>query len=420
MSLHLRDVSFVDWRTLDVTRGHLRVDGGAGGGVQIVAGLPAAATVVPGHGRIVTRAFAIGHHHVYATLARGMPPPRRAPRDFNEVLELVWWKLDRALDADMIRASARACAVEAARCGCTFVVDHHSSPNAVEGSLAIIAAAFEEVGLGHLLCCELSDRDGRGARDRGLAETERHLRERPGLVGLHASFTVGDELLEAAVDLARRFGTGVHVHVAEAEADEAHCQRTHRCSVAERLRRAGALDSPRTILAHCLHLGDGERAIVRDSAAWVVHCTESNENNGVGRFDPRGLGDRIFIGTDGMHSDALAALRAAYLEGRRDGGGLDPRAAYRRLRRVHDYLAAAGVPGHGDNDLVVLDYPSPTPVTAENWPAHVAYGLGARHVRTVIAQGRVIVDEGRVVTVNEDEVLAEAREQAKRLWAKLQ
>jgi cytosine/adenosine deaminase-related metal-dependent hydrolase len=418
MSLYLTDARFVDWRTLEITRGHLRVDEGPAGGVATVDAVPAGATVVDCAGRLVTRAFAIGHHHVYSTLARGMPAPARTPRSFVEILELIWWKLDSALDEAMIRASALACAVEAARCGCTFVVDHHASPDAVEGSLGLIAEAFDRVGVSHLLCYELSDRDGPGPRDAGFAETERHLRERPGLVGLHASFTVSDELLERAVDLARRFDTGVHVHVAEAESDEAHCRATHGCSVAERLRRAGALDAPATILAHCLHLDDDERRIVRGSAAWVVHNTQSNQNNAVGQFDPRGLGDRIFTGTDGMHSDPLAGARAMYLEGRAVSG-LAPLDAYRRLRRVHEYLERNGVPGDGENNLVVLDYPTPTPVTRENWPAHVVYGLAAGHVRTVISNGAVIVDEGRVQTVDEAAILAEAREQAARLWKRL-
>jgi cytosine/adenosine deaminase-related metal-dependent hydrolase len=363
----------------------------------------------------VTRSFVIGHHHIYSTLARGMPPPSRTPRDFNEILQLVWWNLDRKLDEDMIRASALACAVDAARCGCTFVIDHHASPNAAENSLRVIAEAVEEVGLSHLLCYELSDRDGSGPREAGLAETARHLKAHPGLVGLHASFTVSDELLASAVELAREYGTGIHIHVAEAQSDESHCRETHGCSVAQRLDRAGALESPATILAHCLHVDDAERDIIRQSNAWVVHNTQSNQNNNVGRFDPRNLGERIFIGTDGMHSDVLSGARAMYLEGQQTGE-FSPLTAYRRLRRVHDYLEQNDVTGDGENNLVVLDYQPPTPVTSDNWPAHVVYGLAARHVRTVISDGRVIVDEDRVLAVDETAILAEARRQAKRLW----
>lgn len=419
MSLYLNDARLIDFRTLDITRGHIKVEQGQSGGIEFVEDIPSGAEVVQCNGRLVTHAFVIGHHHIYSTLARGMPPPVRTPRSFNERLELIWWKIDKSLDAAMIRSSALACAIEAARCGCTFIIDHHASPNAVDGCLGIIAEALEDVGLSHLLCYELSNRDGEQSRNAALAETARHLKAYPGLVGLHASFTVGDELLDRAVALAREFDTGVHIHVAEPESDEAHCMATYGCTIAERLQRAGALDSPAALLAHCLHLNDAEREIVRQSNAWVVHNTQSNQNNDVGRFDPRGLGDRIFIGTDGMHSDVLSAARAMYLEGQAVGG-LSPMDAYQRMRRVHDYLAASSVPGDGANNLVVFEYPTHTPVIADNWPAHVMYGLAAHHVRTVIANGRVLVDDGRVTTVDEQAVLAEAREQARRLWSMLE
>jgi cytosine/adenosine deaminase-related metal-dependent hydrolase len=418
MSLCLQDARFIDWSTLELSHGHVLVEPGPTGGVELVDEVPADTEVIRCDGRIVTRSFVIGHHHIYSTLARGMPPPARTPRDFDEILELIWWNLDKKLDEDMIRASALACAVEAAQCGCTFIIDHHASPGAPENSLGVITEALESVGLSHLLCYELSDRDGKAAQKAGRAETVLHLENHAGLVGLHASFTVSDDLLIAAVECARHFGTGVHIHAAEAESDEIHCRQTYGCSVIERLHRVGALDSPATILAHCLHLDDTEREIVQGSEAWVVHCTQSNQNNGVGAFDPRGLGDRIFIGTDGMHSDVLSATRAMYLEGRQEPEFF-PLDAYRRMRRVHDYLASNDIAGDGENNLVVLDYEPPTPVTIENWPAHVAYGLSARHVRTVISDGRVIVDEGAIVSVDADAILADARQQATRLWERL-
>ena len=416
--IYLRDANYIDWQSLQIRPCHLAVEAGPGGGVAPVGDLPADADIVDCEGRLVTKSFAIGHHHVYSALARGMPPPRRTPSNFVEMLELIWWNLDKNLDEAMVRASALVVAMEAARCGSTFVIDHHASPNAARRSLHVIADAFDEVGVSHLLCYELSDRDGAEPLQDGLDETADYLREHQGLVGLHASFTVSDGLLERAVALAKEHDTGVHIHVAEALSDQEHCRQNHGVSVVERLARADALASPRTILAHCLHLDDQEREQVRDSSAWVVQNSESNQNNNVGRFDPRGLGDRVFLGTDGMHSDMIAAARAAYLEGQ-SMAAIDPLAAYRRLRRVHDYIQRGGFAGDSDNNLVILDYPCPTPVTADNWPAHMMYGLSSRHVHSVLSDGRLIVDARRVVTVDEDASLAAAREQAQRLWEKL-
>ncbi|MFI5362766.1 MAG: amidohydrolase family protein [Elusimicrobiota bacterium] len=416
--LYLRDATFLDWRSLRLRRGHLEVSPGPAGGTRFVARVPRGGDALDCSGRLVTKSFVVAHHHLYSALACGMPAPARAPRNFPDMLGLVWWKLDRALDADMIRASALAGGMAAAKAGATFIVDHHSSPNAVAGSLDAVAAALDEIGLSHLLCVELSDRDGGAKREAAYVETDRYLRARQGLVGLHASFTVGDELLGKAVALADKRGTGMHVHVAEAADDEADCVRRHGMRVVRRLSRAGALRSPKTLLAHGLHLDAGERAIFRASPAWLVQNEESNQNNAVGEFDPAGLGDRLLLGTDGMHGDMLASTRAAYLaaQGR---GGMTPAAAYRRLRRAHDYLAENGFSGDGGNNLVVLDYESPTPVTSANWAGHCLYGLGSRHVESVISRGRLIVKAGRLVGVNEDAVLAGARRQAERLWRRL-
>ena len=399
---------------------------GPEGGLTYLEALPPADRLHPEdrvidcRGRLVTKSFACGHHHIYSTLSRGMPAPPQVPTNFVEVLEFIWWRLDKRLDKEMIEASALAAAIHMAKHGVTFCIDHHASPFAIEGSLETIARAFEKVGLGHLLCYEISCRDGDGPREAGLAETDAYLSSgRKGHVGLHASFTVDDALLKAAVALADKHGTGVHIHVAEDEADQAHCLETYGKRVVQRLHEAGALDSPHAILAHCIHLNDEEKALVRQSPAWVVQNTESNLNNNVGVANYRELGEHIMLGTDGMHSDMLRSAKAAYLVGQ-GTEGISPMEVYRRFRNIHEFLRNMGAEGDGGNNLVILDYDSPTDVTPENFPGHFVYGLESGHVATVIAQGRVIVEEGRVTTVDEGEVLTFAREQARRLWEKLE
>lgn len=413
--LCLRGATFVDWRTLAVRRGNLVV---APGRVGWAAAPPRGARVVDCAGKVVTKSFVVAHHHLYSALARGMPAPRRSPRSFVDVLKLVWWNLDKKLDLEMVRACALAGAVEAAKAGTTFIIDHHSSPNAAEGSLEAVARALEEVGLSHLPCYELSDRDGPARLEAGLKETERCLARRQALVGLHASFTVSDRLLARAVALAKAHGTGLHVHAAEAASDQEDTVRRHGVRVVERFARAGALESPKTLLAHGIHLDARERRLFRDGAAWLVENPESNQNNSVGAFRPDGLGSRVLVGTDGMHGDALQSARAAYFSGRAAGRG-GPLEAYRKLRRAHDYLAENGFAGDGDDNLVVLDYPEATPVSKDNWAAHAVYGLGRAHVESVIARGRLVVEKRRMVSVDEDEVYAFARKQAERLWRRL-
>ncbi|MBN2345440.1 MAG: amidohydrolase family protein [Candidatus Aminicenantes bacterium] len=423
MSLYLKNATHVDWRTLKFSSGHLRVDGGDDGGLEFIPALPADPApgdrVLDCRDKLVTRSFACGHHHAYSALARGMPPPAHPPADFRHKLQDVWWKLDRALDPELVLLSALATALECARNGVTFVIDHHSSPNAVEGSLEAVAGAFAEVGVGVLPCLELSDRDGEAVREKGLAETGNRLAAgQPCLVGLHASFTVGDELLTQAVALASKYLTGIHVHAAEDTIDQELTFSRHGCRVVERFHEAGVLELPRTILVHGLHLDQGERALLKGSVAWLAENMESNLNNRVGFFRGEGLSSRIMLGTDGLHSDMIQSARAAYF------GGIDAERAemadvYCRLRRVHDYLHENGVGGDGENNLVILDYPSPTPVSEENFLTHFFYGLGSRHVDSVIARGRLIVENRRVLTVNEEEVLALTRAGAARLWKRL-
>ena len=152
--------------------------------------------------------------------------------------------------------------------------------------------------------------------------------------------------------------------------------------------------------------------------AWVAHQSESNQNNGVGTLDASGFSEKVFIGTDGMHGDCLAAARAAYLASQ-GVDSLSPAAAHDRLRRVHDYIEQNNFTGDSANNLVVLDYQSPTPITAQNWAAHVMYGLNRSHVRMVVSDGRVIVRDGACTLIDEAAALSEAREQAKRLWEML-
>ena len=425
MTLYLKNANYLDAETLVIRSSNLAVEEGPEGGVTFPETLPAEGELNPGdrlidcHSALVTKAFACGHHHIYSTLARGMPAPPKIPTNFVEVLKYVWWRMDKRLDREMIEASALAAALQMAKRGVTFCIDHHASPFAIEGCLTTIAEAFDRLGIGHLLCYELSNRDGEGPAEAGLAETDAYLSSgRKGHVGLHASFTVDDALLKRAVALAEKHGTGIHVHVAEDQADQDQCLKTYGKRVVRRFADAGALALPHTILAHCIHLDDEERRLVRESGVWVVQNTESNLNNNVGVGDYRKLGNNIMFGTDGMHSDILRSAKAAFLVGQgTEGISFDE--TYRRFRNVHKLIAAMDAPGDGPNNLVVFDYDTPTNVTSENFLGHFVYGLDSNHVRHVIAQGRLIVKDRKVLTVDEDEILAYAREQGERLWEKL-
>lgn len=425
MTLYLKNANYVDWQNFKITMTDLKIETGVQGGIDFISSVPAPDSIEPEAkvlncaGKLVTKSFGCGHHHIYSTLARGMPAPQKAPTNFPEILEYIWWHLDKRLDLEMIEASALAAAIYCAKNGVTFVIDHHASPFAIRNSLTTIAKAFDRVGIAHMLCYEISDRDGEGPRQEGLAETDTFLAQgHQGHVGLHASFTVGEELLQKAIALAQKHNTGLHVHVAEDRADQEQTQAKYGQRVVERLKESGALDLSKSILCHCIHLTDHEQELLRDADVWIAQNTESNQNNNVGLTEYASLGDNVMLGTDGMHCDMLRSAKASFLAGQATEG-IDFNGIYHRFRNVHRYARQFGARGDGANNLVIFDYDAPTEVTADNFLGHFVYGLDARHVETVICQGKLIVENRRVTMVNEAEALAFARKMGKKLWGKM-
>ncbi len=425
MTIYLKNATFIDWQDFGISQTDLAVAPGPQGGIGKSIAIPKQDALASGDrildctGKLVAKSFGCGHHHIYSTLARGMPAPRKVPSNFTEILQYVWWHIDKRLDLEMIEASALAAAVHCAKNGVTFCIDHHASPFAISDSLSTIAKAFDRVGISHMQCYEISDRDGEGPREEGLAETDSFLSAGgQGHVGLHASFTVGDELLGRAVDLAAKHQTGLHVHVAEDQADQEDATKKYGKRVIERFHDAGALELEKSILAHCIHLSENEKRLLGDSGVWVVQNVESNQNNNVGTTGYTGLTDNVMLGTDGMHCDMLRSAKAAFLAGQAtEGIGFD--AVYHRFRNIHQYVRQCGARGDGDNNLVILDYDTPTDLTQENFPGHFVFGIDSRHVESVICQGRLIIENRRLTTADEEEILAHARAMGRKLWEKL-
>lgn len=423
MSILLKNSTFIDYRTMQFLSTDIYVEEGVNGKMTLLSGkndfeLPQGTRVIDCKGMYVTKALACGHHHVYSALSRGMPASPKPMTNFYEVLDYLWWTLDKCLDKDMIEASALVTALSCAYHGVTFAIDHHASPFAVEGSLKTIAAAFEKVGVSHLLCYEITDRDGHDIALKGLDETKNFMQNNQGLVGLHAAFTVEDETLKLAVELAQKLNSGIHVHVAEDKYDQDFSMKKYGKPVVNRLFEAGVLGFSKTILGHCIHLDKTERELISRSPVYVVQNIESNLNNKVGQFNSEGLGNNLMLGTDGMHSDMIRSAQNTFFAGKNfdEFGFGEP---YRRLRNVHNYLESNGYKGDGENNLIVLDYPSPTPFNGDNFLGHFYFGMESSYIRHVISDGRLIVADKQIQTVNEAEILAFAKEQGQRLWNKI-
>lgn len=413
----LKNATYIDPLSFTQKETSILVEEGAGKGILFVGSDTRADQVIDCRGKFVTRAFVNGHHHVYSALARGMHAPKKNPTNFSETLEYIWWTLDQKLDADMIRLSALTTAIACAKRGCTFAIDHHASPNMLKGSLEIIAKAFDEVGLGHLLAYEITDRYGEAKAVESLEESDDYLKNRPGLVGMHASFTVEQHTLIKAVEIAAKHNTGVHIHVAEDPMDEKFTREKYGVSVMERLHQTGALDLKGNILGHGIHLDKEERELVKNSGSWMAVNADSNLNNRVGFFTSEGFGDKIMLGTDGMHSDMIKSAQTAFFAGQ-NFDNIDMGMVYNRLRSSEKYLHENGH-AFGENNLIVLDYDSPTPLTENNFIGHFFFGFENRHITHSISNGKLIFSEGKLQTVDEEIILKESAKAAMDLWDKM-
>ncbi len=318
-----------------------------------------------------------------------MPAPPATPHDFLQILEQVWWRLDTALDLDMLRASARLGAVEALLAGTTGIVDHHESPHAIEGSLDVIADACAEVGVRVVCAYGVTDRHGADGARRGLAENERFLRAGGrGLVGVHAAFTCTDDTLAAAAGLARDLGVGVHIHVAEGPPD---------ADAGARLERLAADD---WLLVHCVGLD-------RDLPGTIAHNPRSNMNNAVGYARPARRPNVVVLGTDGIGADMLEEVRLAYVAHRADDVTATPDAAWSWLANGERLIPECAA------DRVTWTYDH------ADSPWHVAFTPGIRATDVVAGDGEVLVRDGRPTRVDLAEVRAHAAEQAARLFERL-
>ncbi len=336
----------------------------------------------------VTPGMVCSHHHLYSALARGMPPPPQRPTKFIEILEQIWWRLDVALDPEMIRWSAMLGAVEALQCGTTAIVDHHESPSAIEGSLTLIADACAEVGVRTNLAYGVTDRHGAEGAHRGLAENERFLRAGGrGMVGVHAAFTCTDDTLHAAAGLAADLGVGVHIHVAEGPAD------------ADSGERLDMLARDDWHLVHCVYLD-------RELPGTIAHNPRSNMNNSVGYARPAARPNPIVLGTDGIGADMLEEARLAYVCLRNDDVLATPDTVWQWLDNGYGLFPEAR------HDQVTWNYDH----VDSAW--HVAFTPGVRALQVEV-DGEVLLRDGLPTRVDVVEVRAKAAEQAQRLFARL-
>ena len=388
-------------------------------------------------GQVALPASLCGHTHFYGAFARGWGYPGPPAARFSEILERLWWRLDKQLTPEDVRYSARVCLADAIRHGATTLIDHHASPNAIDGSLDILAEEVVASGIRAALCYEVTDRDGPERAQAGIEENVRFLRRmraapHPQLgasFGLHASLTLSAETLAAAVAAAEGLETGFHIHAAEGVEDVEDSLARSGKRVIHRLHEAGIL-GPRTIVAHAVHVDEGEMAVLAGTETWVTHQPRSNMNNAVGFAEVEKMlaqGVRIALGNDGFSNNMFAEMKVTYLGhklAQRDPRSMPADLVFRMAYDANAELArlfwpeqqlGALVPG-AMADLILVDYRPTTPMTAGNLPWHFIFGYEASAITTTISAGRVLMRDRQVQTLDEAEITARSRELAAAVW----
>ncbi len=394
--------------------------------------------ILDARGMIILPGFINAHTHFYSGLARGFPLRSPYPADFKQILKKLWWKLDRALDEESIYYSAVVSLMESIRQGTTVFIDHHSSPHSILGSLDILEEAASLFGVRACFCYEVSGRDGQNVARDGIKENLRYLgkcnpsiqSQFKSLFGIHASFTVSDRLLRECGYAGNSLRTGFHLHLCEDKLDLEDAQNRGYRSALQRLESFGILN-PATILAHGVHLGEGDIALLKKSGGVLIHNPQSNMNNAVGMAPVEtylAKGIRVGLGSDGWTDGMLFELRQAILTAKHlshnpDTGfnsslsllwGNNPAIAERIWGNPMGKLEKGAFA-----DMVLLKYQPPTPLNNQSAASHLVYGLSQCQPEVVIAGGRIIYQGGEFPGIDTEKLLEKARKAAHKIWNKI-
>jgi putative selenium metabolism protein SsnA len=395
------------------------------------------AEFVDAHGQVIMPGLINAHTHIYSGLARGLAINGNNPNNFLEILEGMWWNIDRHLDLDGTRASAYATVLDCIRDGVTTIFDHHASFEEIPGSLFAIKDVCQEVGIRANLCYEVSDRDGEEKAIQGIKENAdfaKWVKERnddmiTSMFGGHALFTISDKTFERMVE-ANNGMTGYHIHVAEGMNDVYDSLRNYGCRPVSRLLNHGILGE-KTVLGHCIHVNSAEMEMIKETATSVVTNPESNMGNAVGVTPVLKLyemGIPVALGTDAYTHDMLESLKVELIIQRHNAchpnvGWCETMDA---LFKTNPFIAAKYIkkplgilaPGAAA-DIIVMDYKPFTPFSEENIDGHMLFGMMGKNCRTTVINGKVLYKDREFVNLDEDKINAWIMEQSKKLWGTL-
>ncbi|MBC8182837.1 amidohydrolase family protein [candidate division KSB1 bacterium] len=380
-------------------------------------------------GRVITVPQINFHDHFYSRLAKGLPISGSMD-NFENVLKNLWWKLDLALDLEMVRASAQMAVLESIRNGVTYIIDHHASPAKTFGSLDVIKETIDKFSLRAVLCFETSDRNGEESKKQALIENLKFIKNSDnnikGMLGLHASFTISDETLKRCSEIIKETGAGIHIHLCEDKVDRVKSVTEYGLPPVQRLQKYGLLNS-KSILVHGIDLIEPDYSMVSKSGSALVYNPDSNLNNNVGLPDFNSVPNLIpiLVGTDGMSANVARSMKQLFLQHRIQGNSFDESFNWTRkiyfdqLKFVKNYFPDFPSLQVGDRaDFILWDYVLPTPLTKENFWGHYIYGILEYPVHSVVQNGNCLMRNFSLAIENENEIKTAISKQGRRLFEK--
>jgi putative selenium metabolism protein SsnA len=374
------------------------------------------------------------HNHIYSAFARGLSIKGYNPHDFNDILEGMWWKIDRLLTKENNSLSAYAVYVDSIKNGVTTVFDHHASYYDIPGSLDTLADAAKDLGVRTCLCYEVSDRDGEEKTKQSVLENARMIERAQsdesdmlkGMMGLHAAFTISDETL-ALCKAHTPDTTGFHIHVAEGPGDQIDSLKKYGKRIVERLFEQGILGE-KTLAIHCVHVSPAEMRLLKETDTMVVHNPESNMGNAVGcgpviRLFEEGV--LLGLGTDGYTNDMIESYKVGNIIHKHHL--CDPTVAWGEIPAMlfennpkiagRFFGKPLGVLKKGAYaDVIVADYDPLTPMDGGNVNGHILFGMNGRNVVTTVCNGKVLMQNRKVLVTDEKALMKECRASAAKLW----
>jgi putative selenium metabolism protein SsnA len=389
-------------------------------------------------GKVIMPGLINTHMHIYSAFARGMALDGPTSKNFGQILENLWWRLDKKLTLEDTKYSAYTTYIDCIKNGVTTVYDHHASPFAIRDSLFTIGEVADELGIRTSLCYEVSDRDGGNTIEEGIRENVEFIKHaskrnddmQKGLFGLHASFTLSDATLNKCREEMSGLDAGYHVHTAEGIDDLYDSLQNHGKRVVERLHGFDILGD-KTIAVHCIHVNSREMDILKATNTMVVHNPESNMGNAVGCSPVLSMFDKgilLGLGTDGYTTDMIESYKVGNIIHKHNL--CDPSVAWgeiptmlfdnnREIMNRHFNVEAGVIKEGAVGDVIIVDYNPLTPMNENNINSHVMFGMNGTAVNTTIINGKVLMRDRQLLNVDEAEIFRQSREISQKLWDRI-